>query len=60
MFVPLTPLEFRTRAERLFGGKVGVIDGQARFTYAEFGAGRVVWRARCWPSGCSRATSCPS
>jgi fatty-acyl-CoA synthase len=37
MFVPLTPLEFRTRAERLFGSKVGVIDGEKRFTYAEFG-----------------------
>ncbi len=38
MQVPITPLEFRRRAERLFGGKVGVIDGEKRFTYAEFGA----------------------
>ncbi len=37
MFVPLTPLEFRRRAERLFGRKVGVIDGPRRHTYAEFG-----------------------
>jgi fatty-acyl-CoA synthase len=37
MHVPITPLEFRRRAERLFGGKVGVIDGENRFTYAEFG-----------------------
>ena len=37
MFVPVTPLEFRRRAERLFGGKIGVIDGERRFTYAEFG-----------------------
>ncbi len=37
MHVPMTPLEFRRRAERLFGGKVGVIDGENRFTYAEFG-----------------------
>ena len=37
MFVPMTPLEFRRRAEWLFGGKVGVIDGEKRFTYAEFG-----------------------
>jgi fatty-acyl-CoA synthase len=37
MFVPLTPLEFRKRAERFFGSKVGVIDGHERFTYAEFG-----------------------
>ncbi|MHB8732156.1 MAG: fatty acid--CoA ligase [bacterium] len=37
MHVPLTPLEFRRRAETLFGGKAGVIDGDKRFTYAEFG-----------------------
>ncbi len=37
MLVPITPLEFRRRAESLFGGKVGVIDGERRFTYAEFG-----------------------
>ncbi len=37
MFVPMTPLEFRTRAERIFGQKTGVIDGEKRFTYAEFG-----------------------
>jgi fatty-acyl-CoA synthase len=30
-------LEFRRRAERLFGRKVGVIDREKRFTYAEFG-----------------------
>ncbi|HLW49230.1 MAG TPA: fatty acid--CoA ligase [bacterium] len=37
MNVPLTPLEFRRRAERLFGRKVGVVDGGRRFTYTEFG-----------------------
>ncbi len=37
MFVPVTPLEFRRRAERLFGAKTGVVDGEKRFTYAEFG-----------------------
>jgi len=37
MFVPVTPLEFRRRAEQVFGRKVGVIDGQKRLTYAEFG-----------------------
>lgn len=37
MFVPLSPLEFRRRAERIYGHKVGVIDGLQRFTYAEFG-----------------------
>ena len=37
MRVPITPLEFRRRAETLFGGKVGIVDGDKRFTYAEFG-----------------------
>jgi fatty-acyl-CoA synthase len=37
MFVPLTPLTFRRRAERLWGAKTGVVDGSRRFTYAEFG-----------------------
>ncbi len=37
MFVSMTPLEFRTRAERIFGAKVGVVDGDKRFTYAQFG-----------------------
>jgi fatty-acyl-CoA synthase len=37
MNVPLTPLEFRRRAETLFGRKIGVVDGDKRFTYAEFG-----------------------
>jgi len=38
MFVPLTPLEFRDRAEKLFAKKIGVIDGDQQFTYAQFGA----------------------
>jgi fatty-acyl-CoA synthase len=37
MFVPLTPLEFRDRAEGLFARKIGVIDGDRQFTYREFG-----------------------
>lgn len=37
MFVPLTPLEFRDRAENLFARKIGVIDGDKQFTYAQFG-----------------------
>ena len=37
MFVPLTPLEFRDRAVALFGKKIGVIDGDKQFTYAQFG-----------------------
>ena len=37
MFVPLSPLEFRDRAEFLFAKKIGVIDGDKQFTYAQFG-----------------------
>jgi acyl-CoA synthetase (AMP-forming)/AMP-acid ligase II len=36
MRVPLTPLEFKHRAARLFGSKIGVIDGDRRFTYEQF------------------------
>ncbi len=36
MFVPLSVLEFRDRAALFFGDKVGVIDGEAQFTYREF------------------------
>jgi fatty-acyl-CoA synthase len=36
MIVPLTPLEFRERAARLFGSKIGLVDGEKRFTYAEY------------------------
>ena len=37
MFVPLTPLEYKRRAVRNFGDKIGVVDGDRRFTYQEFG-----------------------
>jgi acyl-CoA synthetase (AMP-forming)/AMP-acid ligase II len=37
MFVPVTPLEFRDRARTLFAKKIGVIDGDKQFTYAEYG-----------------------
>ena len=36
MFVPLSVLEFRDRAEMYFRDKTGVIDGDKRFTYGEF------------------------
>jgi fatty-acyl-CoA synthase len=37
VFVPLSVLEFRDRAETYFGDRVGVIDGEKRFTYRQFG-----------------------
>ena len=36
MFVPLSVLEFRDRAAQFYGDKIGVIDGEAQFTYREF------------------------
>ena len=36
MFVPLSVLEFRDRAEMFFGDKIGVIDGESQFTYRAF------------------------
>jgi fatty-acyl-CoA synthase len=36
MFVPLSVLEFRDRAEMFFRDKIGVIDGEKQFTYGEF------------------------
>jgi len=37
VFVPLSVLEFRDRAETYFGEKVGVVDGERSFTYRQFG-----------------------
>ena len=37
MFVPLSVLEFRDRAETYFGEKIGVVDGEKSFTYRQFG-----------------------
>jgi fatty-acyl-CoA synthase len=39
VIVPLTPLEFLERARRLYGELEAVVDGDRRFTYAEY-AGR--------------------
>ena len=36
MIVPLTPLEFKQRATKLYGSTIGVVDGEKRFTYAEY------------------------
>jgi fatty-acyl-CoA synthase len=36
VFVPLSVLEFRDRAAMFFGDKIGVVDGEAQFTYRDF------------------------
>ncbi len=38
METPLTPLDFLRRARKLHPGREAVVDGDSRFTYAEFGA----------------------
>jgi fatty-acyl-CoA synthase len=38
MELPLTPLDFLARARRLFADREGVIDGDDRWTYAQFAA----------------------
>jgi fatty-acyl-CoA synthase len=36
METPLTPLEFSRRAAKLYGSREAVVDGQQRFSYAQF------------------------
>ena len=36
MEVPLSPLEFARRARRLYADREAVVDGELRFTYAQF------------------------
>lgn len=36
MNVPLTPLEFRDRAVTLYKEKIGIVDGDKRFTYGDY------------------------
>src|SRR5258708_37459954 len=37
MNVPLTPVRFLRRATHEFAGKVGIVDGNRRFTFSQFG-----------------------
>src|SRR5258708_32896624 len=37
MIVPLTPIRCMHRAVDLYGSKIGVVCGERRFTYSEFG-----------------------
>jgi fatty-acyl-CoA synthase len=45
MEVPLTPLDFFRRARRLYGDRPAVVDGDQRWTYAEFGGRCDRWSA---------------
>jgi len=37
METPLTPLDFLRRAGKLYAGRLAVVDGDTRLTYAQFG-----------------------
>src|SRR5215470_20011182 len=37
MDLTLTPIRFKDHAESLFGKKIGIVDGDVRLTYKEFG-----------------------
>ncbi len=37
MFVPLTPVRYLYRAVDLYGSKTGIVSGDRRYTYAQFG-----------------------
>src|SRR5438270_2522988 len=43
METPLTPLEFARRARKLYGDRVGVVDGDLRLTYEQFFDGCDRW-----------------
>src|ERR1700744_4924816 len=45
MEVALTPLEFARRTRRLYGDRIGVVDGELRLTYEEFFARCDRWAA---------------
>ncbi len=45
METPLTPLEFARRARKLHGQREAVVDGNQRFTYAQFGRRCDQWSA---------------
>ena len=59
MIVPLTPLDFLERARRLFGELEAVVDGDRRFTYAEY-ASRCHALGAALPVGERIAYLCPN
>ena len=53
MHVPLSPVRCLYRGVDLYGRKTGVVSGERRFTYAEFGE-----RCERLAAGLHRATAC--
>ena len=54
MEAPLTPLDFLRRARKLYADREAVVDGQARFTYAQFGDRIDRWSAALQALGVER------
>jgi fatty-acyl-CoA synthase len=54
MEAPLTPLDFLRRARKLYADREAVVDGAARFTYAQFGERIDRWSAALQALGVSR------
>jgi fatty-acyl-CoA synthase len=59
LIVPLTPLDFLERARRIYGELEAVVDGDRRFTYAEYAA-RCHALAAALPAGERIAYLCPN
>lgn len=53
MEVPLTPLDFLRRARKLYADREAVVDGQSRFSYAQFGERVDRWSAALQELGVS-------
>jgi fatty-acyl-CoA synthase len=64
METPLTPLDFVRRAGKLHGGRLAVVDGDVRFTYAQFHDRCDRWTAALAQLGVGKgdrvATICPN
>src|ERR1700683_575257 len=54
MFVPLTPIRCLHRAVDLFPNKIGIVSGERRFTYREFGERCERLAAALWKHGIER------
>ena len=59
METPLTPLEFARRARKLYPDRVAVIDGDSRWSYAQFLDRCDRWSAVLQQLGIARATVSP-
>src|SRR5213593_3945009 len=54
METPLTPLEFARRTRKLYGDRIGVVDGERRLTYEQFFERCDRWSAALQAMGVSK------